>query len=207
MRAPREGAAERQIPGAKMNNAKIHQGHSLATTRRQLILGAAAGFGSLALSRMNAWADVNLKEEISHSAEAIHHEVVFKASRKRVYDALTDTQQFDKVTKLSAAAQSGMALGSKATNISREAGGAFSLFGGYIVGRQLELAPSERIVQAWRAGSWDPGNYSIAKFELTEQGADTKLIFDHTGFSQGQAQHLAEGWKTNYWEPLAKFLG
>jgi activator of HSP90 ATPase len=190
-----------------MSDPKIHQGHSFTTTRRQLIVGAAAGFGSLALSRMNGWADINIKEEISHSAEAIHHEVVFMASRKRVYDALTDTQQFDKVTKLSAAAQSGMAPGSKATNISREAGGAFSLFGGYIVGRQLELAPGERIVQAWRAGSWDPGHYSIAKFELTEQGSDTKLIFDHAGFPQGQAQHLADGWKANYWEPLTKFVG
>jgi activator of HSP90 ATPase len=189
-----------------MSDPKIHQGHSFTTTRRQLIVGAAAGFGSLALSRMNGWADINIKEEISHSAEAIHHEVVFKASRKRVYDALTDTQQFDKVTKLSAAAQSGMAPGSKATNISREAGGAFSLFGGYIVGRQLELAPGERIVQAWRVGSWDPANYSIAKFELTEQGSDTRLVFDHTGFPQGQAEHLAGGWKANYWEPLAKFL-
>src|ERR1700683_3253993 len=34
--------------------------------------------------------------DVSHTAEAIHQEVVFKASRKRVYEALTQTKQFDK---------------------------------------------------------------------------------------------------------------
>ena len=85
-------------------------------------------------------------------------------------------------------------------------GGAFSLFGGYVTGRQLELMPDERIVQAWRAGSWGPGLYSIARFELKEEGSGTKIIFDHRGFPDGTAQHLAEGWHGNYWEPLAKYL-
>jgi hypothetical protein len=39
-----------------------------------------------------------------------------------------------------------------------------------------------------------------------EQGSDTKLVFDHTGFPKGDAEHLVEGWKTNYWQPLTKFL-
>ena len=145
-------------------------------------------------------------EDISHSCEIIHQEVIFKASRKRVYEALTDAKQFDKVVKLSAAMQSGMITRNKPAEISREAGGAFSLFGGYIVGRQIELMPGERIVQAWRAGSWNSGIYSIAKFELTEQGAGTKLVFDHTGFPNGEGPHLVEGWNGNYWEPLAKSL-
>jgi activator of HSP90 ATPase len=145
-------------------------------------------------------------EEITHTCEAIHQEVIFKAARKRVYEALTDTKQFDKVTQLSAAMKTGMAPGAKPTEINREAGGAFSTFGGYITGRQIELVPNERIVQAWRVGSWNPGTYSIARFELNEQGSDTKLTFDHTGFPEGAAQHLAAGWHANYWEPLEKFL-
>jgi uncharacterized protein YndB with AHSA1/START domain len=169
-----------------------------------MILGATVALGGLAADLPSAWAGPGV--EISHNAEAIHQEVVFKASRKRVYDALTDAKQFDKVVHLSAAMLSGMVPASAATEIAREAGGAFSAFGGYVTGRQIELVSNERIVQAWRAGSWDPGSYSIARFELTEQGADTKLVFDHTGFPAGEAQHLAEGWKGNYWEPLAKFL-
>jgi len=175
-----------------------------ASTRRQAIVGVAIAFGGLALSATRAWAGT--EEEISHTAEAIHQETVFKASRKRVYEALTDTKQFEKVTQLGAAMTSGMSLGTKPTEISREVGGAFSIFRGHVLGRHIELAPNERIVQAWRVANWDPGVYSIVKFELVEQGSGTKIVFDHTGFPKGQGEHLAAGWTGNYWEPLEKFL-
>jgi uncharacterized protein YndB with AHSA1/START domain len=140
-------------------------------------------------------------DEISHKAESIHQEVLFKASRKRVYEALTDAEQFTKVVRLS------KVPGGPAAVISKEAGGTFSAFGGYVTGRHIELAPNERIVQAWRAGSWEAGKYSIARFELKGQGEQTKLVFDHTGFPDGDAEHRLEGWNTNYWEPLRKYLG
>src|SRR5260370_42005237 len=173
-------------------------------TRRQLITGVALAFGGLALRSREAWAGA--EEEISRTAESIHQEHVFKASRKRVYEALTEASQFNKVVLLTDAMKSDMTPGMRPTEISREAGGAFALFGGYVTGRHLELVPNERIVQAWRAGGWDPGDYSIAKFQLVEQGAGTKIVFDHTGFPKGKAEHLAEGWRINYWEPLEKFL-
>lgn len=137
---------------------------------------------------------------LSRSAGAIHQEVVFKADRKRVYEALTDAQQFTGVTKFS------MVKNARPAEISREAGGAFACFGGYVTGRHVELKPNERIVQAWRAGSWDEGVYSIARFDLHKEGEGTKLVFDHTGFPTDQGEHLAAGWKENYWEPLAKYL-
>jgi activator of HSP90 ATPase len=173
------------------------------TTRRCAIIGVAVAFGGLALKSTEAWAGA--EEEISRTAESIHQEALFKASRKRVYEALTDAKQFDKVIQLSGAMQS-MHLGDKPTEISREVGGAFTLFGGYITGRHVELVPNERIVQAWRTGGWAPGVYSIAKFELVEQGSGTKIVFDHTGFPKGEAEVLASGWKAHYWEPLGKLL-
>jgi|SRR5215469_14365078 len=139
-------------------------------------------------------------QEISHTAESIHQEVVFPVSRERVYEALTDAKQFTKVTSLSPVMKAAPA------EISHEAGGVFTCFGGHIVGRHVELVPNERIVQAWRVVTWDPGVYSIAKFELKEQGSETRLILDHTGFPRGKAEHLADGWKQNYWEPLRKYL-
>ena len=176
------------------------------TTRRQMLVVSAAACSGVALASRAAWAAV-IDDEISRTAESIHQEPMFKASRKRVYQALTDASQFDHVVKMSAAMQSMKSPGDKPAEISREPGGAFTIFGGYVTGRQIELIPDQRIVQVWRAGSWDPGAYSIAKFELVEQGTGTKIIFDHRGFPDGAAQHLAEGWKGNYWEPLAKFLG
>ena len=142
---------------------------------------------------------------ISRTAESIHQEAVFKASRKRVYEALTDAKQFDKIIQLSGVMQS-MHLADKPAKISRHVGFAFSAFGGYITGRQVELVPEERIVQAWRTGGWAPGVYSVAKFELVAQGSGTKIVFDHTGFPKGEAQVLASGWQAHYWDPLEKLL-
>lgn len=127
-------------------------------------------------------------------SSTIHQEVMFKASPKKVYDALIDANQFGKVT------------GGAPTEINAEAGGAFSLFGGMITGRNIELIPNERIVQAWRAGNWAEGVYSIAKFEIKEQGEETLLVFEHVGFPEGQVEHLARGWKENYWGPLEKYF-
>jgi activator of HSP90 ATPase len=99
-----------------------------------------------------------------------------------------------------------MHLPDKPAEISREPGGRFALYGGFITGRQIELVPNTRVVQAWRAGDWPAGVYSIARFELVEQGSGSKIVFDHTGFPKGEAESLASGWNAHYWEPLAKVL-
>ena len=171
-------------------------------TRRQVILRVAA-LGSLAGCPFKAWAAED--SGLSRAAEAIRQDPIFQASRKRVYEALTDAQQFDKVIRLSAAMRS-MATGTKRAEISGDAGTAFSIFGGYVSGRQIEVVPNERIVQAWRSESWKSGEYSIVRFELIEQGATTKIVFDHRGFPDGTGDHLATGRKENYWEPLGKYL-
>ena len=137
-------------------------------------------------------------EEISNHSEAIHQEVVFKAAPDRVYKALTDPGQFSKITEFS--------MPGATAHISGQVGGAFSLFAGHITGRHIELVPNQRIVQAWRDDGWAPGVYSIAKFELHDSGSGTRLVFDHTGFPQGSAAHLAIGWKSHYWEPMGKYL-
>jgi len=160
-----------------------------------------AGFGFAPLIALT-----QTGEGVSRTAESIHQEPVFKASPKRVYEALTDQKQFEKVTQLSAAVQSGADLGKTPTQIAPEAGSQFTIFRGHIVGRNIELVQNRRIVQAWRVVDWDPGIYSIVRFELTEEGSATKIVFDHAGFPQGTGQHLADGWKVNYWEPLEKYL-
>ncbi len=74
-------------------------------TRRQLIGGVAVAFGGLALGSTEGWSGI--ADEIFRQEESIHQEPVFKASRKRVYEALTDAKQFSKVTELSGAMKSG----------------------------------------------------------------------------------------------------
>ena len=127
-------------------------------------------------------------------SDRIHQEVVLKGSPERVYKALTDASQFSELT------------GGAPAEISADAGGAFSCFGGMIVGRNLELIPNQRVVQAWRVGNWDDGVYSIARFELSGEGSGTKLVFDPTGFPEDKQEELAGGWHKMYWEPLQNYL-
>jgi activator of HSP90 ATPase len=127
-------------------------------------------------------------------AHAITQEIVFKASPTRIYDVLLDAKQFSAFT------------GGKPAEISRDSGGAISCFGGMITGRNIELVPGQRIVQAWRAGNWPEGVYSIVRFELKAEGQGAKLTLHHTGFPEGGAEHLEGGWHQMYWEPLKKYL-
>ena len=128
----------------------------------------------------------------------IHQEVTIPASADRVYAALTESAQFAEVT------------GGAPAKIDAVEGGAFSCFGGAIEGRNIELVPGRRIVQAWRvcvgAAKWDDGVYSIVKFELEDAGDSTKLILDQDGFPEDTREHLEGGWHKMYWEPLAKYL-
>jgi activator of HSP90 ATPase len=174
--------------------------------RRQILTAGALTAVGIASRPTPAIADPNA--EILSGEEAIHQERVFKSGRQRVYEALTVEAQFDKVIQMSGAMKSAaMAKKQQPTKLSPHPGGAFALFGGYIVGRAIEFVPNELIVQAWRVLSWPPGTYSIARFELTDQGESTKLLFDHKAFPKGQAEHLASGWQENYWDPLTRFLG
>jgi activator of HSP90 ATPase len=123
----------------------------------------------------------------------LHQEVTFKASPQRIYEILLDSKQFAVVTGMPA-------------EIDPNAGGAFSMFGNLIVGRNVELLPNQRIVQAWRPTHWDPGVYSIVKFEMKPRASETAIVLDHTGFPEGEFDHLDPAWKLRYWDPLKKYL-
>jgi activator of HSP90 ATPase len=169
------------------------------TTRRQAITGFAIAFGSLAACS-NVWGTTQpqaMKETpgtaANRSRTSLHQEVDFKASPQRIYEVLLDAKQFAACTGMPA-------------EIDPRAGGAFSTFGGLIVGRNVELIPNQRIVQAWRPTHWAAGIYSLVKFELKPQGSETKIVLDHTGFPEGDFDGLDSGWKPRYWDPLKKFL-
>ena len=137
---------------------------------------------------------------VKHDAEAIHQEVQIPAPPAKVYAALTDAATFTKMTTFS------MVKDAPPAKIDAVAGGAFSLFGGHIEGRTIELVADTRVVQAWRAADWQPGWYSIARFVLNAKNGGTLIVFDHVGFPAGQGAHLAMGWQMNYWGPMKQAL-
>jgi activator of HSP90 ATPase len=168
------------------------------STRRQALVPIAAMLGGLA-ARSTLWAQTSppMKEAPATAANKdrtfLHQEIDYKATPQRIYEVLLDAKQF--------AAFTGMAA-----EIDSKAGGAFTLFGGLVVGRNVELIPNQRIVQAWRPTHWDEGVYSIVKFDMKTQPSGTVVVLDHTGFPQGDFDTLDQGWHSHYWDPLKKFL-
>jgi activator of HSP90 ATPase len=123
----------------------------------------------------------------------IHQEIDLTASPQKVYEALLDSKQFTNFS-------------GRAAEINRDVGGAFSVFKGHIVGRNVELVPNQRIVQAWRVVTWPEGAWSIARFDLKSNGTGTHVVLDHIGFPEGLHDHLAQGWEENYWSLLKKYF-
>ncbi len=172
-------------------------------TRRQALAGAAAGI-ALSVSRLPGLGQQpspaqqpSMGQKPSTPANAmrtsLHQEIDLNAAPERIFNVLLDSKQF--------AAFTGMAA-----TIDPSPGGAFNTFGGLIEGRNVELIPNRRIVQAWRPTHWDPGVYSMVHFELKAASSGTALVLDHTGFPEGEFDHLDPGWTMRYWDPLKKYL-
>ncbi len=168
-------------------------------TRRRMLSGIAAALsamatGPIALGQTPA---TPMQEEPSTPANqgrtSLHQEVAFKATPQRLCELLLDSKLFAVLTGMPA-------------EIDRKPGGAFKTFGGLIEGRNIEIVANQRIVQAWRPANWDPGVYSIVRFEFKPQGAITVIELDHTGFPEGKYDGLNSGWPLRYWEPLRKYL-
>jgi activator of HSP90 ATPase len=130
---------------------------------------------------------------------SIHQEAVIKASPEQIYEYLTSGEIFGAATEMPA-------------QMSDRVGEPFSLFGGRVEGRQIELVPGERVVQAWRFGSahpdaWEPGMYSIVRFTVRREGDATRLVIDHTGIPSEWEDHIDSGYPTFYEVPLKRHFG
>jgi activator of HSP90 ATPase len=128
----------------------------------------------------------------------IHTEAVINAGPQAVYDVLTDSQKF--------AAATGMPA-----QLSDREGGTFAIFDGRVEGRQIELVPGQRIVQAWRFGAnhpseWDAGVYSVVRFTLIGQEEGTRLIIDHAAVPPEWHDHIASGYPDFYLHPLERYF-
>jgi activator of HSP90 ATPase len=167
-----------------------------SSTRRQMIAGSLLALGGLAApGALGQPAAAAPAAELPDALRTtIHQEVDYGAAPGRIYAVLMDSGQFSACTCLAAV-------------ISPVEGGAVSMFGGIIVGRNIELVPGQRIVQAWRPAYWKPGVYSLVRFELVAKGAGTTVVLDHTGFPKGLYGGLNSGWGERYWDPLRKYLG
>lgn len=84
----------------------------------------------------------------------------------------------------------------------RSAGEEFSAFDGNVTGRQIELVPGQRLVQAWRFPQFAPGTYSMVSFTLTAEAGGTRLVIEQHGEPDDWRDHIDANWPTFYLTPL-----
>ena len=167
-------------------------------SRRQVVTGIFVASSSHFLGSAG-WSQDQTMAKLPGSAAnksrtSLHQEIDYKSTAQRIYEVLLSSKDFS-------------TFSGAAAEIDPKVGGAFSMFGGLVVGRNVELVPNQRIVQAWRlAQEFPEGIYSLVKIELKARDSGTKLVLDHTGFPEGHFDHLDAGWYSHYWEPLRKFL-
>jgi activator of HSP90 ATPase len=157
-------------------------------TRRQALTGVAALGGVIICAKASGQLPA-----VNDALTSLHQEIDLHATPQRTFEILLSSKDFT-------------AFSGAPADIDSKAGGTFSMFGGMIVGRNIELVPGQRIVQAWRPTDWPPGLYSLVRFELKPSTTGTIVILDHSSFPAGGYDHLSAGWYSHYWEPLKKFL-
>jgi len=123
----------------------------------------------------------------------IRQTLTLKAAPHAVYEALMDEKKHAAFT------------GGEA-KISRKIGGRFTIYGGEIEGKNLELVPDQKIVQSWRYNDWPKGHYSTATFSLEPTTKGTRLTFTQTDVPNDKYEDIQQGWKDYYWAPMKEML-
>lgn len=92
--------------------------------------------------------------------------------------------------------------------IQPKVGTTFTVWGGYIHGKNLELVPGKRIVQSWRPSeeTWPEDYFSTVTYSFSRVPTGTRVEFVHSGVLPDHAGHLSSGWKESYWGPLQTYF-
>lgn len=125
---------------------------------------------------------------------AIQQSIVLKASPEELFDTFLDSRKHTAATGMPA-------------KVSRRTGGAFSAFGGKILGRTLMTVPGKMIVQSWRASHWkdeDLDSILVLRFSKAPGGGRIDLV--HAGVPEHDHKGVTEGWPTFYWKPWKAYL-
>ncbi len=115
------------------------------------------------------------------------------APPEQLYDAWLDSKAHSAMTGAGAI-------------VSDKPGGDFQAWDGYITGRNLELEPGRRIVQAWRTVEFadeEPDSRLEITFRPVPGG--TLLTIQHSELPPHGTQYQ-QGWHESYFEPMLAYF-
>lgn len=123
--------------------------------------------------------------------KAIRQEYKIKAPIGEVWKALTDPRYIE-------------SWGGGTAKMSDKTGFEFSLWGGDVHGKNIEVVPNKKLVQEWFGGNWDKA--SIATFSLSSKEDQTTIEFTHTDVPDSECKDIEQGWHDYYLGPLKEYL-
>jgi len=127
-------------------------------------------------------------------SESITLRFSLHAAAKDIYDAWLDSERHSAMT------------GERAT-ASREIGGAFTAWSGYITGKNLLLIPNKKIVQSWRSSEFpEDAPDSVLSIQLIENQGITEIELEHKDIPSGQAVQYQAGWVEYYANPMQRYF-
>jgi len=86
-------------------------------------------------------------------------------------------------------------------------GGLFSVWDGYITGKNLSLIVDSEIVQSWRSTEFKDSAANsklVVTFKDNQEGCELTLI--HTKIPDGQPDY-EQGWEDHYFVPMREYFG
>ncbi len=117
------------------------------------------------------------------------------ASPREVYDAWLSSRGHRAMT------------GDQTARITGRLGAKFTVWDGYITGRNLALVPGRRIVQSWRTTKFkDSDPDSQIEVLLRRAPSGTRLTLRHTKVPDGHLHYRDGGWQANYFAPMKKYF-
>jgi activator of HSP90 ATPase len=128
-------------------------------------------------------------------SKTIVQKVIFKNTTARVlYNLYMDAEKHSMVT------------GGLAEILATE-GSTYSVHGGYIRGKNLQLVKDKLIVQTWRAEEWEKTDIdSIFIINLEKKGNDVVLHAIHANLPDKHSDSIDKGWHDYYWNPWKQHL-
>ena len=87
-----------------------------------------------------------------------------------------------------------------------QVGAEFSAWDGYIFGKNLELQPGKRILQAWRTSEFEDNDPdSLLEVLLEPVDGGTRVTLHHSELPADSDQYL-KGWIDYYFTPMKAFF-
>ena len=120
---------------------------------------------------------------------------VIPTTPRAAYDAWLDSET-----------HAGMTGGQPAA-CSAVVGGTFTVWNGYITGKNLTLEPGKRIVQSWRTTKFtasDPDSEIEVLFEPVASG--TLVTVNHRNVPDDHTSYRDGGWRRSYFDPMKAYF-